>query len=531
MSQTPHPMVVREGSETQSHQRALKRVWESSYDGVLVEHAKTAIQDIQRVREMGCIHPIMRDWSYLAYDLYDSKEAIWQETIPLFLTRYLEKRFTGQYCLGGEATLDYLSGSQAYWQGIQAYNPVSNQVLKLPFGVTLSLIQDRTREYLNPAVSMVVDDLRLMRVEEALSHVSTEYIGKHPVAIASALNRAEPPVLKRKLVASSRRGALAHALKRAAEQFFADSHWVDFFAEIAAGTATRPKAWSYGSGGHILPFDGKGFQASGYAALYDYLAGPIRKTGPDIQLLPNREAVLQSMDHGYKEDAYHSLTIEGYRVTREMIDRVARNEWNPLVHSSDQARLQGAAIKGYSRAFQQVRSVVNEMLNQAVHPARIVSQNLLRWQELLFHDYREAGLQEPSIGYRESFVYITHRSFVFPSARLVPELMEVFMSKLAEETCPWTAGVMAHYFTVYIHPFIDGNGRCARFAMNVCWAANRYPWLTIPNDRRDVYFDALNRGVTDCDLRPFSNILAICMEDSVVENCLQRQRAADSNKT
>src|SRR5690606_5981917 len=135
----------------------------------------------------------------------------------------------------------------------------------------------------------------------------------------------------------------------------------------------------------------------------------------------NHEAVLQSMNRGYQEDAYHSLTIEGYRVTREMIERVARNEWNPTVHSSDQARLQGAAIKGYSRAFQQVHSVVKEMLEEGTHPARIVSQNLLHWQELLFHNYREAGLQEPAIGYRESFVYITSRPFVFPSARRVPE--------------------------------------------------------------------------------------------------------------
>lgn len=515
MSQTPHPIIPRPHAETQKYNEALKRVWEAAEGGVLLEHGNVEKpRDIQLAREIGCVHPIMRDWSYLAHDIYDSKEAIWQETVPLFLTSYLKKRFARQYCLGGEFTLDYLSGTQRYWSGIQAYNPVSNQALKLPYGVTLSLIKDSEREYLNPAEVMVVDELRLMCVEEALSRVSTEYIESRPVEVAAALNWADPQVLKRKLQESPRRGALAHALKRASEQCFEESRWQECFAEIAKGTATRPKSWSYSVGGKISPASGQlGFRAGGYAVLYDHLAGPIRGTGPKIKPLADPRAVLQAMDRGYKEDAYHSLTIEGYRVTREMIDRIARGEWNPMANSSDQARLQGAAIKGYNRAFQQVRSVVETMLDQGSHPGERVRANLLRWQEELFHHYREAGLQEPPIGYRESSVYITNRQFVFPPSRRVPELMEVFMTKLSEEKCLWTAGVMAHYFTVYIHPFTDGNGRCARFAMNVCWAALKLPWVTVPSERREVYFHALDQAASEGDLRPFSNTLAIIMED------------------
>ncbi|HXC25708.1 MAG TPA: hypothetical protein VNU46_07315, partial [Gemmatimonadaceae bacterium] len=37
----------------------------------------------------------------------------------------------------------------------------------------------------------------------------------------------------------------------------------------------------------------------------------------------------------YRTDAYHSLSIEGYRVTEALIQRVATGLWNPGEHGSD----------------------------------------------------------------------------------------------------------------------------------------------------------------------------------------------------
>ena len=38
----------------------------------------------------------------------------------------------------------------------------------------------------------------------------------------------------------------------------------------------------------------------------------------------------------FRTDAYHSLSIEGYRVTAELIERVARGDWNADTHKADQ---------------------------------------------------------------------------------------------------------------------------------------------------------------------------------------------------
>ena len=42
----------------------------------------------------------------------------------------------------------------------------------------------------------------------------------------------------------------------------------------------------------------------------------------------NTAGYLEFVDGIYKNDAYHSLSIEGYRVTPELIERVQRGNWD-----------------------------------------------------------------------------------------------------------------------------------------------------------------------------------------------------------
>jgi hypothetical protein len=37
-------------------------------------------------------------------------------------------------------------------------------------------------------------------------------------------------------------------------------------------------------------------------------------------------------------------------------------------------------------------------------------------------------------------------------------------------------GVLGHFMFVYIHPYMDGNGRMGRFLMNLMLASGGYPW-------------------------------------------------------
>jgi Fic/DOC family len=50
-----------------------------------------------------------------------------------------------------------------------------------------------------------------------------------------------------------------------------------------------------------------------------------------------------------------------------------------------------------------------------------------------------------------------------------------FFELLGKETDPGMRVVLGHFVFVYIHPYMDGNGRMGRFLMNLMMAAGGYP--------------------------------------------------------
>ena len=64
--------------------------------------------------------------------------------------------------------------------------------------------------------------------------------------------------------------------------------------------------------------------------------------------------------------------------------------------------------------------------------------------------------------------------------------------------------VLGHFVFVYIHPYVDGNGRMGRFLMNVMLASGGYPWTIVPLERRDDYLAALESASVKQDIAPFA---------------------------
>ena len=73
--------------------------------------------------------------------------------------------------------------------------------------------------------------------------------------------------------------------------------------------------------------------------------------------------------------------------------------------------------------------------------------------------------------------------------------------------------VLGHFFFVYIHPYMDGNGRIGRFLMNVMLAAGGYPWIVIPLDKREDYMHALECGSVEQDIEPSAIFLGHLVSD------------------
>ena len=74
----------------------------------------------------------------------------------------------------------------------------------------------------------------------------------------------------------------------------------------------------------------------------------------------NIDKYIDSIDNAYIEDAYHSLSIEGYQVTRELIEKVKKGEWNPNASKHDSEHMAAMACKGYEIAFKAVRDGIKQ---------------------------------------------------------------------------------------------------------------------------------------------------------------------------
>jgi Fic family protein len=90
----------------------------------------------------------------------------------------------------------------------------------------------------------------------------------------------------------------------------------------------------------------------------------------------------------------------------------------------------------------------------------------------------------------------------------VRDAMPAFFDLLREETHLAVRVVLGHFVFVYIHPYMDGNGRVARFLMNVMVASGGYPWTVIPVEDRNAYVEALERASVGEDIGPFAEFLA-----------------------
>jgi Fic family protein len=73
--------------------------------------------------------------------------------------------------------------------------------------------------------------------------------------------------------------------------------------------------------------------------------------------------------------------------------------------------------------------------------------------------------------------------------------------------------VLGHFIFVYVHPYMDGNGRMGRFLMNVMLASGGYPWTIIPVDRRNDYMRALESASVKQEIKPFAAFVADLVQD------------------
>jgi len=203
-------------------------------------------------------------------------------------------------------------------------------------------------------------------------------------------------------------------------------------------------------------------------------------------------------------DAYHSTTIEGYRITPEEVSAVIAGR-HVGGHDPEDVKAR-MAVKGYSATFDRCIAIINESDGSLDFSEQLI-QTL--YQDL-FSPSVEAGIIDADAlrGWRSNPAWLRGARYVPPSPEKVPQLMQqhIELANALREPAIVRA-TLVHLDFVAVHPFPDGNGRIARFLMNLCLMTAGFPWITIRSDDRIRYFETLEAATVGQDPTPFGSFV------------------------
>ena len=226
---------------------------------------------------------------------------------------------------------------------------------------------------------------------------------------------------------------------------------------------------------------------------------------------------MKEIEELYQHDAYHSLSIEGYEVTPELIERVRTGGWNPDAVQSDAEQRTAMAAKGYFDAFRVVCESVQKVFDGG-HAGETVKRDLPDWYQALFSPGVQAGIIRPAelAGHRNAQVYIRDSAHVPLPEEALLDALDAYFECLINEPASIVSAILGHFFFVFIHPYMDGNGRIARFLMNVMLVSGGYRWTIIRSDkpRRNEYMQALEQASVHDNIIPFTEFIG---EEMAVE--------------
>lgn len=464
----------------------------------------------ERLLKAGFLKEVMKGWYIPSRpDENAGESTAWYTSFWGFCAQYLSDRFGTDWSLSPEQSLVIHAGNTTVPTQLLV-RAVKGGNSKTDLLHNTSLFETRATIASDEALE-IVDNLRLFSVEDALILVPEAFFQNHPTEARTVLAMMPDAsrLLGKLLDGGHTRaaGRLAGALRSIGSEKVADEILAAMKAASHDARETNPFEQS-------IPVPNAGRitspQVHRIRLKWESMRNDVIDLFPKAQPITNNiEAYLKQIDEIYVTDAYHSLSIEGYRVSPELIDKVRSGTWNPETDEQDRALKDALAARGYWEAFLRVKESIRVVLEGA-DAGEVAERDLSDWYRNLFAPSVTAGILKASqlAGYRSSPVYIRHSQHVPMGPEAVRDCMPVFFDLLKAEDDPTVRIVLGHFIFVFIHPFSDGNGRIARFLMNVMMTAAGHPWTVIKLEQRAAYMAALETASVKEDIRPFAAFLA-----------------------
>ena len=464
----------------------------------------------ERLLKAGFLQDVMKGW-YIPSRPDDAKgeSTAWYASFWAFCAAYLTARFGDAWSLSPEQSLLLHAGNWSVPRQLLVRSPkAGNNVMALAYDTSLLEYQ---AELPADDQTEIIDELRVFTLPAALVAAGPQFFQQYPTDARTALAIVKDASDVLSVLLAGGHSFVAGRIAGAFRNIGCDKMAEEVMKTMrSADYAVREND----------PFEHARTLNVTTRALSPYVTRmqltwlDMRETVIEVfpqapGLAQDKDAYLNTVDEVYVEDAYHSLSIEGYRVSVDLIERVRSGVWNPDGNENDDAQRDAMAAKGYLEAFEAVKKTVADVLD-GKNPGAAVDADHSTWYRELFSPSVRAGILAASdlAGYRNSPVHIRNAKHVPPRQDAVRDLMPAFFELIQNEVDAAARVVLGHFMFVYIHPYMDGNGRMGRFLMNVMLAAGGYPWTVIPVERRNDYMDALGAASTESNVRPFAEFLA-----------------------
>jgi hypothetical protein len=314
----------------------------------------------ERLIRNGFLQKVMKGW-YIAVrpDAPSGESTAWYASFWAFCAAYLSDRFGSDWCLSPEHSLSlprHWAVPSQPWCAVPG-----RQQFALPFGTSLFDVRAALPDEKDVEERA---GLRLFSLPAALKASSPGFFQNHPTDARAALAsiRDASEVLDRLLEGGHSKiaGRLAGGFRNIGRDRIAD----DILKSMrAAGYIVREQDPFKSAVDLVLPRR----EASPYAGrlrlMWQQMRGAVIENFPPSTGRPkNIGAYLKHVEEVYVTDAYHSLSIEGYRVSPALIEHVRSGNWNPDANEQDREQRTALAARGYWLAHQAVQKSLRRVL-------------------------------------------------------------------------------------------------------------------------------------------------------------------------
>ena len=491
---------------------ALSEVSKSVVGNIV--HSKNINPNQQRLLvKNGYLKRIIRGWYLFDADFAAQsagESALWYESIWSFIGQYLNVRFKDNYWLSSEASLDIHTDNNSMPPQIVVFvKNGTEQVIRLPNDMSLLLTNGKNM----PSKLIEYQGVKVYPLESAIANSVPSSYKNHPISMQIALHAANLDKLAEALMRSKNKASAGRiisayeVLGMRAESKKLNSILSSTFDRInvknpfeitpvQVGVRKKEAASAYRV--RIIWEQSSKVVNALYSKIkpeFDFYKKPINQT-------------LEAVNELYVHDAYHSLSIEGYAVTPDLIERVSRGDWSPETVEQDNDARNALAARGYYDAFNFVKASLSEAHNKE-DLNYLIDVGITQWHTALFSPCVAAGLvsEFDLAGYRRNPIYIRYSRHVPPAYEQLIDCMQALKECIAGEDSFVVKAILAHWLFGYIHPYFDGNGRTARLLMNFILTVGGYRWVVVKKEDKGEYMAALETASVGEDISRFANFI------------------------